>query len=269
MLLEVLEITLNAGKAIMDIYHGSTQISYKSDSSPVTNADKIANEIIKSALQREFPDIPFITEEQVNLDYSVRQEWDLCWLIDPIDGTREFINKNGEFTVNIALAKQGVPVFGVVYAPAINVLYFTNNDTSYKSTIELNSDPEEIVKNATKLPLEQNNTDYTIAISRSHQNETTLNYIETLKNAGKKVNLLAMGSSLKICLVAEGTAHEYPRFGTTMEWDTAAAHAIARYAGCVLSDIVSNTEITYNKPSLVNPQFITRSIKTYGQHGQS
>jgi 3'(2'), 5'-bisphosphate nucleotidase len=269
MLLEVLEITLKAGNAIMEIYDGFTEVSYKTDDSPVTNADRMANDLIRAELFKEFPDIPFITEEDANLDYNVRQHWDLCWLIDPIDGTREFINKNGEFTVNIALAKQGTPVFGVVYAPALNVLYFTNNESSFKTIINADSTPESIVKQGIKLPLAEKNSEYTIAISRSHQNETTLNYIQTLKQSGKNVNLIPMGSSLKICMVAEGTAHEYPRFGTTMEWDTAAAHAIALNAGCSLADITDNKEILYNKPSLRNPQFITRSKKVYGQHGQS
>ncbi|MBK8657870.1 MAG: 3'(2'),5'-bisphosphate nucleotidase CysQ [Bacteroidetes bacterium] len=248
---EIIAIALEAGEAIMEIYARDFAVEVKGDQSPLTEADTRSNEIILSRLQALYPSIPYISEETKQTPYTIRQHWAQYWLIDPIDGTKEFIKKNGEFTVNIALVDAGVPVLGVVYAPALNLLYYAALGvgaflrSAQQSDLRLSPSPHYSQK-------EQ----LVVVGSRSHLSDETLAFVEQLKAAAKQVEFANMGSSLKLCLVAEGKADVYPRFGPTMEWDTAAAHAVALYAGRQVLQAENGQPLRYNKENLLNPYFI-------------
>ena len=193
------------------------------------------------------------SEEGKNIPYETRKNWRTFFLVDPLDGTKEFIKRNGEFTVNIALIEDGNPIAGVVYAPVLGTMYAAEIHASGKWQLETrNLQPETSdQKLATR-----NQKPYRIVASRSHNNELTEAFIEEKRKEFGAVEIVPMGSSLKICLVAEGKADVYPRLGPTMEWDTAAAHAIALAAGCTVLEHESNTPLTYNKENLLNPFFI-------------
>ncbi len=278
----------------MDIYKTDFDVAYKHDKSPVTNADRRANEAIEQALS--VSGLPLLSEEGKNIPYERRSCWDKFWLVDPLDGTKEFINRNGEFTVNIALIEKGVPDLGVVVAPAKDVAYFgivgqgayrLDNAISFfqktgfwkeSETGLQEDDPASFASPATngrsvkqrpylglwklfldaanKLPLVSAEPDkYTVVGSRSHGGRELDNYIEALKRKYGQVVFRPAGSSLKICLVAEGSADQYPRLGTTMEWDTAAGHAVARAAGARVYQFDRNKPLCYNKIDLRNPWF--------------
>ena len=202
------------------------------------------------------------------MDYSERKSWKKFWMVDPLDGTKEFVRKNGEFTVNIALILDQVAVLGVIYAPVLNTLYFSETSIgSYKLTADLDdllalTSKEnfliDLVRAASRMPLERESEDITVVASRSHLNEETTEYVEKLKksNAGKNVNFVSKGSSLKICLVAEGSASVYPRLAPTMEWDTAAGQAIAEGAGKKVYNYNSGKQMKYNKANLLNEWFV-------------
>lgn len=240
----LLDIAKKAGNKILEIYEQDFEINLKEDNSPLTTADKAANEIIAKELNKNFPNIPIISEEIKNQDYEARKEWGEFFLVDPLDGTKEFIKKNGEFTVNIAYCKNNKVKAGVVHIPVANVYYYSNGTNSYKKvkedTFEIKCQPEHN-------PLR-------VVASKSHFSDETKNYIEKLN---KKYELVSIGSSIKICLVAEGTADIYPRLGPTMEWDTAAAHAIIKTAGGNILGL-NNKELEYNKEDLLNPYFIAK-----------
>jgi 3'(2'), 5'-bisphosphate nucleotidase len=246
-----------AGNEIMKIYEKDFSIEYKDDKSPLTEADRASNEIICNHLQDTFP---IISEENKLIDYNERKNWKTCWLIDPIDGTKEFIKKNGEFTVNIALIENGTPVLGVVYLPAKRILYFAEKELgSYKYELNDNEslpELETLIGLSQKLTGENLPEKYTIVASRSHMSAETEKFIEDAKKKYGEVELISKGSSIKLCLVAEGSAHVYPRIAPTMEWDTAAAHAVAKFAGCKVLDFNTRTELKYNKENLLNPYFI-------------
>lgn len=247
------EIARKAGEAILSVYHAPTnlEVAYKSDQSPLTLADTLSNQIIISALQKNYPELPIISEENKTIDYEIRKKWTSFWLIDPLDGTKEFIKKNGEFTVNIALIENQQPVIGVVYVPISDTLYFAQKNSGAfkqenKTIVRLPQDPTHYrQKNEVK-----------VVVSRSHLSEATEKFIHELEASGKKIEQVALGSSLKICNVAEGLADVYPRFGPTMEWDTAAAHAIAAESGRKLTIIDTDLSLQYNKPNLLNPYFL-------------
>lgn len=246
----VIAIAKQAGDAIMDVYSRNFSVEVKDDKSPLTEADRKANDVILAGLKKLNPDIPFISEETKAVAYEERRNWKRFWLIDPLDGTREFIKRNGEFTVNIALVEAGVPRLGVVYAPALNQTYFGAEGVgSYKAG------GTDFVKLHAK---EHYNTlkKVVVVASRSHLTDETLQFVERLKQQGKEVDFLSSGSSLKFCLVAEGKADVYPRFGPTMEWDSAAAHAVVLYAGKGVYEITGGKPLVYNKESLLNPFFI-------------
>ena len=240
----LVEIAQKAGSEILKIYNDlNYQVEIKDDSSPLTCADRVANDLIIKELTRAYRSINIVSEETELAEYAIRKQWKEYFLIDPLDGTKEFINRNGEFTVNIAFISNRVPVIGVVYAPVDDVLYFSDGTNSYK------------VHNGKKieLPVLKKNKDIvTVVASRSHLNEETKNYIEQIKN----VEFISMGSSLKLCLIAEGDADVYPRFAPTSEWDTAAAHAVVRTAGAKLIDVSSKNELLYNKQSIRNSSFV-------------
>ncbi len=250
---QVIEIAKAAGAAIMQVYSTDFDVEKKDDNSPLTQADLAAHHVIVNALTKLTPNIPILSEESVALDYDIRKEWSQYWLIDPLDGTREFVKRNGEFTVNIALIDGQQSVLGVVYAPVTDVLYFASTTHGAYKQIAGN----EAVKIHTKLlDLKQP----VIAGSRSHTDEKMQIFMRNIEHQlGVKPELISMGSSLKICLVAEGVADVYPRLGPTSEWDTAAAHCVLSEAG---GDIVDEAGLTlrYNsKRSLLNPYFFAKS----------
>jgi 3'(2'), 5'-bisphosphate nucleotidase len=246
-----------AGEAIMKVYSTDDfNVRLKSNNTPVTLADYQAQEIILRTL--ETTGLPVLSEEKLSAPYAERKDWNLFWMIDPLDGTKEFIKRNGEFTVNIALIKRNKPVAGVIYAPVIGELYAAIEGIGAWKIINPESycNFQVIQQSGTKLPVKKKTDQFTIAISRSHLNSETEAFIKKMKEEKGQVHLKQMGSSLKTCMVAEGMADVYPRFGTTMEWDTAAGQAIAKAAGknIFLPDL--KTELTYNKENLQNPDFI-------------
>ena len=241
------EIALKAGEAIMQIYNKDFSIEYKDDKSPLTEADLKSNEIICTNLQKLYPNIPIMSEENKQVSYYIRKNWEYYFCVDPIDGTKEFIKKNDEFTINIALIYKNRPILGVVYAPALNELYWADRKNSYK--------------NMNKLPLNINQTPKEklfVVASKSHLSPETQEFIDKLDS--KEIEQIAKGSSLKLCMVAEGIADIYPRLAPTMEWDTAAADAIVRCAGKMTYQYENNEPMVYNKENLLNPWFIVQNI---------
>lgn len=236
----IYNIALDAGKSIMTHYHSNIMVERKTDNSPVTIADLAANEIIINQLQQLTPDIPILSEESPHTDWQQRQHWQSFWLVDPLDGTKEFINKNGEFTVNIALIENGKPVLAVVYAPALNKVWLGDGKTAWLVT----KAGKDVIR---LLP----STIPTVVGSRSHPSDELDIY---LKQLGEH-KLVEVGSSLKFCLVAEGRAQYYPRFGPTMMWDTAAGQCIAESAGATVNDL-DGLPLHYDRKSLLNPYFI-------------
>jgi len=253
----IIDIAKAAGDAIMQVYSTDFNVERKNDNSPLTQADLAAHQVIVQALSKLTPDIPVLSEESDSISYESRSRWSQYWLIDPLDGTREFVKRNGEFTVNIALIFNQLPVLGVVYAPVTGLLYYASIEQgAYKQ--HGTTQPQKI--HTRLLNLKQP----TIAGSRSHSNEKMQQFMHHLQEAaGVMPELISMGSSLKICLVAEGMADVYPRLGLTSEWDTAAAHCILLEAGGDIVDM-SNQSLRYNtKDSLLNPSFFAKSDTVY------
>jgi len=246
---------LKAGEAIMEIYNDEDfEVELKSDNSPLTKADKAAHEIIKSYLSNS--SLPILSEEGSEIPYAERKKWNRFWMVDPIDGTKEFIKRNGDFTVNIALVEGQKPILGVVYAPALKDLYFAEQGLgSFKihsiSSIEDTYNSERIDLTKSVYP-----ETYTLVVSKSHMNKETQEFVDLKEKEFGKIATASFGSSLKICKVAEGNAHCYPRFGPTMEWDTAAAHAIAIFGSNNVNEINTELNLIYNKENLLNPYFI-------------
>lgn len=253
-----IQASIAAGNSIMEIYHGNDfQIENKEDDSPLTIADRKANEIINEFLIPH--NIPIISEENRQIDYEERKLWEQCWIVDPLDGTKEFIKKNDEFTVNIALVQKGKPQLGVIYAPALNTLYYglVSDSRAFRFSIsDENIDVDHILENSDEIKPATTVEQLKVVGSRSHMNEETKRFIENLKEShGDNIEIVSKGSSLKFCLVAEGEAHIYPRFAPTMEWDTAAGHAICESVGlkCIFKD--SGEPMTYNREDLLNGHF--------------
>lgn len=243
---DIKEIANLAGHEIMKIYQKDFKIEYKDDKSPLTEADTKSNEIIYEALMELYPNIPILSEENKVVDFDTRSSWKYYWCIDPIDGTKEFIKKNDEFTVNIALIYKDTPVLGVVYAPAIDIMYSAKKG-------------EGAYRNGQKLPLCTNNNKkekLVVVASKSHLSQETQEFIDNLDT--KKIEQISKGSSLKLCMVAEGIADLYPRLAPTMEWDTAAADAIVRESGAMTYRYNSDEPIIYNKKDLLNPWFVVQ-----------
>ena len=271
-----IDAALEAGGEIMRIYDDPSQdfgIERKADNSPLTLADKAAHACIVRHL--ELTGIPILSEEGAHLPYEERRAWHRLWIVDPLDGTKEFIKKNGEFTVNIALVEDGKPILGVIYVPVTGVLYVGKEGKGAWKEIPSKGG----IQVRESLPIEGNcplaaeqlgsvsdggqkvwrgSGLFTIVASRSHLTPETEGYIEKMRQEHGEVRLVSSGSSLKICLVAEGSADVYPRFAPTMEWDTAAGDAIARAAGREVVDAQTGQPLTYNKPDLHNPWFIVR-----------
>jgi 3'(2'), 5'-bisphosphate nucleotidase len=256
--LTAIEAAVEAGKEIMKVYTSNNfQITEKLDDSPLTIADQLSNKVIVEALSNT--NIHLISEEEKQIDYATRKEWSQCWMIDPLDGTKEFIKRNGEFTVNIALVRNQQPIFGVIYVPATQELFIGDVDAhkSIKLSLKDHLFAEEQLASAEEIqPDKAISSVVKVVGSRSHMNRDTLQFVEALKAQQKEVEIVSKGSSLKFCLVAEGKAHVYPRFAPTMEWDTAAGHAICKAVGIAVTDGSTIKEIRYNKDNLLNPSFI-------------
>lgn len=245
---DIVSIAKEAGNVIMKVYRQDYKIKYKKGRSPLTLADKKSNEIIEIGLNELSVKFPILSEEGKKISYEHRRNWKYFWLVDPLDGTKEFIKKNDEFTVNIALIYKDEPVLGVVYAPALDLCYWAKKS-------------EGAFKDGKILPLktlDQCKT-YKIVVSRSHMSYETQVFIDAI-DTQKEKELISTGSSLKICLVAEGEADIYPRFGSTMEWDTGAAHAIIKEAGKNLEQYngMKYEPLLYNKENLLNHWFVAK-----------
>lgn len=254
-----IEAALKAGKRIMEIYENEDfEVDFKSDNSPLTKADIASHKIIESYLIQT--GIPVLSEEGNEIEYKDRKDWRRLWIVDPIDGTKEFINKNGEFTVNIALIEDQKPVLGVIYVPALNDLYYsTINDGAFKLAGISQLKPfEEIHAAAIKLPNVDSERPYTVVASRSHLSQKTKDFVKKLEETHGQINFISKGSSLKLCMIAEGAADCYPRFAPTMEWDTAAGHAICNHAGYSVIDWETQEEMKYNREQLLNNSFLVK-----------
>jgi 3'(2'), 5'-bisphosphate nucleotidase len=248
----IIDIAEKAGKAIMEIYsQNDFSTTYKDDNSPLTRADIASNKVIKESLEALEPKLPILSEEAKDISYEDRRSWKSYWLIDPLDGTKEFIKKNGEFTVNIALVVNAMPFLGVVHAPSFSVTYYASKGKgAFKKTV--NKQIEKINVDSYKKGTLK------IVASRSHKGEKLEGFIKDIGSKMREVEYINMGSSLKLCLVAEGIAHLYPRLNPTMEWDTAAAQCIVEEAGGMVVDMAGN-QIRYNKESLLNDDFLVLS----------
>ncbi len=245
MVKDIIRLAREAGEKILEFYDEKVEVTTKKDDSPLTKADLAAHHHIVAGLKELTPEIPIISEESGVPDYSERKEWNKFWMVDPLDGTKEFIKKNGEFTVNIALIEESVPVMGVVYVPATGVVYYGEQGVgTFKKDEE--SKITQLINQEFKKPGKAR-----IVVSRSHGDDATK---KKLENIGIEVTEeVPSGSSLKFCLVAEGKADIYPRLGPTMEWDTAAADAVYRYS---TKEGEKYSPLTYNKENLLNPYFV-------------
>jgi 3'(2'), 5'-bisphosphate nucleotidase len=250
-MIDIIErIAKETGRKVMEIYHSDFEVVYKKDKSPITYADEIASEYIEQQLTTFFPTIPIINEEKSNVDFNTRKNWTKCWIIDPIDGTKEFVKKNGEFTINIALVENGEPIFGLIYAPAIDLMYYgAKGEGAFKKT-------DGVWGEIKPSPHYESLDKIIVASSRSHPDHAVNAFIKRLVAKGTEVAILQMGSSLKLCMVAEGRADIYPRFGDTMEWDIAAGHAIVKYAGKEVYQKGTLVPLKYNKHNFMNPHFL-------------
>jgi len=276
-LIAALVAAKKAGDEILEVYLGDIDVMYKEDNSPLTLADERAHRIILKILRAlSQNDIPILSEEGKDIPYEQRAAWEYLWLVDPLDGTKEFVKRRDEFTVNIALIENGRPVVGVVYLPAVGSMYFAAEGLgSYKlekietvghlldeaeNSSETILDVPTVVNEALKLPRNQpsDRTSKQISIvgSRSHGTEALSEFVEKLQENYDTVGFVPAGSALKFCLVAEGKADLYPRFGPTMEWDTAAGHCVVEQSGGVVVGMSEKLPLTYNKKDLHNPHFI-------------
>ncbi len=254
-----IEAAIEAGSVIMEIYKKDFSVSFKEDTSPLTEADKAANAIIMTFLAKTSH--PIISEENKEVPFDIREGWTTCWIVDPLDGTKEFVKKNGEFTVNISLIENNRPILGVIYVPATGQLYYAvvSDKKAYTLKIENHKAPsiEELKKLSEEILPSVKPEVVRVVGSRSHMNHETQDYINLLKKkTSKPIDVVSKGSSLKLCLVAEGSAEVYPRFAPTMEWDTAAGHAICNAVGISVLDMQSLSEMQYNKAKLLNPYFL-------------
>ena len=248
----IVELSVAAGEAILEVYNDEAGFNteIKADSSPVTDADKAAHNVLFDALAAIDPDVPVLSEEGKLPDFEIRSSWQSYWIIDPLDGTKEFIKRNGEFTVNIALIHKGVPILGVVHVPVLNVTYA---GATGLGAIKISSSGEEDIGIA-KAP-EKASGPVRVVASRSHGSEAVERCVKNLEKYFGSVERKSMGSSLKLCLVAEGEADIYPRLAPTSEWDTAAAQAVVEAAGGVVLD-ADLKELRYNtKADILNPYF--------------
>jgi len=247
---KLIRISKNAGDAIMDVYETEFDFDIKSNQSPVTKADLLSNKIICSSLKKITPDIPVLSEESLEIKYHERLKWKKYWLIDPLDGTKEFIKKNGDFTTNIALISENRPILGVIHVPVNNETFWGSKDIGAYHLIG------DSVSNKKKISVSKQKKDnLRIVTSKSHPSGE----LQALLDKIEKFEIVRVGSSLKFCLIAKGEADCYPRLGPTCEWDTAAGEIIAESAGAIVVDL-ENNQIKYNnEDSFLNPNFIVSS----------
>lgn len=261
-----LKAAVLAGKEIKDVYKREFEVEIKDDKSPLTEADKRSHNKIVELLTES--GLPLLSEEGKSIPFEERHKWKIFWLIDPLDGTKEFIKRNGEFTVNIALIVNGVPLLGVIYAPVIDTIYFGCEGTgSYKAEadyeylshiIQSEHIADRLISAGQRLPIKNTERPFTVVASRSHMSDETAAFINELRKKHTNLEMISKGSSLKLCLVAEGAADVYPRFAPTMEWDTAAGQAIALSAGYSVINANDQSAVVYNKSELLNPWFIVQ-----------
>ena len=244
---ELEPIARAAGDAILTIYRQPFAVEYKQDESPLTAADQGAHEVIVQALARLTPDIPVLSEESDAETMQARLGWSRYWLVDPLDGTKEFVSRNGEFTVNIALIDHGRPVWGLVYAPVLDRLWYGGKEVGAWRVADGTH------KAIQTRPHEAGQA-WRVVGSRNHLSQATLDYLAPLG----EVELVSMGSSLKFCIIAEGGAELYPRLAPTCEWDTAAAQAVLEGAGGSVTQL-DGSALAYNKPDILNPWFVARA----------
>ena len=244
----VLAIAAEAGRRILDVYERQFDVSSKDDGSPLTDADRAAHELIVTRLIQLTPGIPVLSEESAKIEYAERADWERFWLVDPLDGTKEFVNRNGEFTVNIALVEAGAPVLGVVVVPVTAVAYLAiRGQGAWKEQGGCDRKPIRVRA--------YRGGRATVVASRSHRGEALDRFLERLNAREGEYATTSMGSSLKLCLVAEGEADIYPRLGLTSEWDTAAAQCVVESAGGRVTDL-DGKSLRYNKPDILNPWFL-------------
>ncbi len=256
---------IDAGQRIMEVYvHPETnwEVERKADNSPLTIADRRAHAAIAAVLEKT--PYPVLSEEGAQAPYAERSAWKTLWIVDPLDGTKEFLKRNGEFTVNIALVDSGKPLAGVIYVPASGVLYVgIVGEGAFRLELAGSAAPaswEQIEAEGKRLPFAAHEG-YVVVASRSHLSPETEAFVDECRRAHADVELRSAGSSLKICLVAEGNADVYPRLAPTMEWDTAAGHAIAEAAGCKVLNAATGEPLAYNKENLLNPFFVVSRTK--------
>ena len=284
-ILTSIHAAIEAGNAILQVYHSSDfKVEQKDDKSPLTLADRRAHEVIVKHLSQF--DIPVLSEEGQDILYDERKNWDTFWLVDPLDGTKEFIKKNGEFTVNIAMISKNKPVAGVVLVPDKNILYFASSEIGsyrvdmgqigdwlnskfgnqsrfeYLPASEIDATLSELISQSAKLPVsDSTNQPFTIAGSRSHSTPELEAFVKEKRKEYGEVEFISAGSSLKLCLVAEGRADIYPRTGPTMEWDTAAGQAIVECSGGKVYQYDTTEPLKYNKENLLNPWFMALKVE--------
>lgn len=257
-----IEAAYKAGKEMLEVYDSDFAVEQKEDKSPLTEADMKSHRKIMSELEKT--GLPVLSEEGRDIPFSERNTWDYFWMIDPLDGTKEFVKRNGEFTVNIALIHNKKPVLGVIYVPVKDVMYFGEKEDAAYKLEESNkhfengkSGLDDLKSNATILPRKESRN-YTVVASRSHMSEETRDFIDEVKKDKGEVDIISRGSSLKLCMVAEGKADAYPRFAPTMEWDTAAGQAIVEAAGGTVVNWDTKLPMPYNKENLLNQWFLVQ-----------
>ncbi|MFD2210359.1 3'(2'),5'-bisphosphate nucleotidase CysQ [Virgibacillus halophilus] len=259
----MLDIVTDAGREILDVYDQDFLVETKADDSPLTEADRRSQQMIVKGLREAYSKVPILSEEGEEIPYVKRKNWSMFFLVDPLDGTKEFIRRNGEFTVNIALIEAGYPVMGVIYAPVLDTFYFGKPGLGSFKLEEASraavADDQALIRQSTRLPVVGSDDIIHVVTSRSHMSKETEAFIGELRR-DYEVDVISAGSSLKFCLVAEGVAGYYPRYAPTMEWDTAAGQAIVEAAGGTMLRYEDHERFYYNRENLKNGWFLVKRL---------
>jgi 3'(2'), 5'-bisphosphate nucleotidase len=261
---ELLDAAIAAALAgaveVMEVYRGQFDVERKADSSPITEADRRSQAVIGALLSRLFPDVPVLSEEERHAPYPERARWSAFWLVDPLDGTKEFVKRNGEFTINVALIRDRYPALGVVYVPVLEMLYAGSIRGAFSCAVppaREGGQAGDLRARGRPLPISRaEGPELTALVSRSHLDPDTERYVGRLQGKGKTVRAVSAGSSRKLCVLAEGAADVYPRFGPTWEWDTASGQAVLESAGGCMVAVPGLERFGYNKESLTNGCFV-------------